>query len=185
MRRLIIYIILAIIVMLFASRVTAILHKNLSEKEQSKKPAENISKINEEQTAINNCPDFDFEKLGVVNSTASTIKKDEIKIETVCTIETRERGLSGREHLASSTGMLFVFDTSTVQNFWMKEMDFPIDIVWIDADFRVVDIIYDARPESYPNIFASPEPVKYVLELNSGEALKFSLKKGLALVPLK
>jgi hypothetical protein len=67
--------------------------------------------------------------------------------------------------------------SATAQNYWMKEMNFPIDIVWIDDNFRVVDIIYDARPESYPNLFTSPKSVKYVLELNSGEALKFSLKK--------
>lgn len=185
MRRLIIYIILAIIVMLFTSRVTAILHENLNAKDQSKNPTENISQINENKIVVKNCPNFDFEKLGVINSTSLSVQENEIKIEIVCTNQSREKGLSGREHLASSTGMFFIFERPAVQNFWMKEMNFPIDIVWIDSNFRVVGIIYDAKPESYPNIFASPEPVKYVLELNSGEAEKFSLKKGLALVPLK
>lgn len=52
----------------------------------------------------------------------------------------------------------------------MKDMNFPIDIVWIGEDWKVVSINTLVNPDTYPEVFYPALPVKYVLELNSGEA---------------
>ena len=70
---------------------------------------------------------------------------------------------------------IFVFDKSYKYSFWMKDMLFPIDIIWIGEDFSVVDITENAEPNSYPNLFTPREEALYVLEVNAG----FSNEKGL------
>lgn len=70
----------------------------------------------------------------------------------------RERGLSGRESLAPTEGMLFVFPESGYHAFWMKDMQFPIDIIWVAADGTIVDIAPVVRPETYPKTFEPKHP---------------------------
>ncbi len=101
-----------------------------------------------------------------------------IILEMADTEEKRVQGLSGRPSLESNRGMLFVFDEVGSYGFWMKDMHFAIDIVWISADLRVAGVSKNAQPESYPNIFYSPTPIKYVLELNSGESEKLGIDTG-------
>jgi len=83
----------------------------------------------------------------------------------------RQRGLSNREDLGGADGMLFVFDTKNVQPpFWMKDMEFAIDILWID-DGKVVQMDENAQPqkEGEPLRFYVPkQPVDYVLEVPAG-----------------
>lgn len=95
-----------------------------------------------------------------------------ISLEVADTEEKREKGLSGRATIRGNHGMLFVFDESGRPQFWMKEMKFPIDIIWISEAGKIVDITHDARPESYPNTFSPRAPAKYVLEVSSGWAVK-------------
>lgn len=80
----------------------------------------------------------------------------------------REKGLSGRPSLAESTGLLFVFDQPGRYGFWMKEMNFPIDIVWLDKNKKVLGLTKNLQPDSYPQIFYSPTNTSYVLEINTG-----------------
>jgi len=80
----------------------------------------------------------------------------------------REHGLSGRESLGEDEGLLFIFDEPGIYPFWMKEMRFPIDIIWIDQNWTVVDITKNATPESFPQTFSSKKPARYALEVNSG-----------------
>jgi len=77
----------------------------------------------------------------------------------------RQLGLSGRPALGKNEGMLFIFDESKVRHFWMKEMNFPLDIVWIDENKTVAGISRNILPESYPETFSSVVPVQYVLEI--------------------
>lgn len=91
-----------------------------------------------------------------------------IKAEIVRTPEARQKGLSGREVLSDGSGMLFVFDSPARHGFWMKNMNFAIDIVWIDDEFRVVGMEKEVSPETFPQIFYPSQPVKYVLELPAG-----------------
>jgi uncharacterized membrane protein (UPF0127 family) len=82
----------------------------------------------------------------------------------------REQGLSGRAGLASDEGMFFVFSTDDKYGFWMKDMRFPIDIVWLASDGSVVYIVRNAAPESYPTSFVPNTPARYVVELPAGWA---------------
>jgi len=86
--------------------------------------------------------------------------------------------LSNREKLAENQGMLFVFDHTDYHSFWMKDMRFAIDIIWIDENKKVVDITHNAEPESYPKIFKPSLPAQYVLEVNAGWAEEHRVKVG-------
>jgi hypothetical protein len=77
-------------------------------------------------------------------------------------------GLGGRDGLAPNTGMLFVFPKPADHSFWMKDMKFPIDIVWIDQNKRIVGFEKSIPAESYPEPFSSKVPVPYVLEIPAG-----------------
>lgn len=90
----------------------------------------------------------------------------------------RSRGLSGRASLNPNQGMLFVFPSDTRPGFWMKEMNFTIDIVWIDSHGTVVGIISHLKPDSYPQKFYPSQPIRYVLELPAGLADQLQLKTG-------
>ncbi len=82
------------------------------------------------------------------------------------------KGLSGTESLAAGEGMLFVFDKPDAYAFWMKDMNYPIDIIWLTdrGTPGVVDIKHNATPESYPQTFKPRAFATYVLEVPSGYA---------------
>ncbi len=101
-------------------------------------------------------------------------------VEIVQTNETRARGLSGREKLKDHQGMLFVFDAPARHGFWMKEMKFDLDIIWLDQNGRVVGIKENFTPCT-PNNCPSYKPLSeavYVLEINAGLAQKYNIKEG-------
>lgn len=104
-----------------------------------------------------------------------------IPIELADTDAERVQGLSGRESLQHGSGLLFLFEKMGIQGFWMKDMKFAIDIVWIDENWTVIGIERAVEPDSYPTVFYSNGPVKYVLELNSGEAAALGIDIGLKL----
>lgn len=78
------------------------------------------------------------------------------------------KGLSGRKSIPEDTGMLFIMPEPITPNFWMKDMEFAIDFIWINEEMEVVAITPSIGPDSYPITFSPPEPVKYVLEVNAG-----------------
>lgn len=90
----------------------------------------------------------------------------------------REKGLSGRESISETEGMLFVFDIPREYSFWMKDMKFPIDIVWIDENQNIIYIEEGILPETYPLTFKPPRDSKYVLEIGSQISTKNNLKIG-------
>jgi uncharacterized membrane protein (UPF0127 family) len=93
----------------------------------------------------------------------------------------RERGLSGTATLATGTGKFFTFDRPGRYGFWMKDMQYSLDIVWINASMRVVGVVEQAAPETYPSSFYPPSDVQYVLEVNGGEAKADGLVEGAVL----
>ncbi|MEQ1500402.1 MAG: DUF192 domain-containing protein [Parcubacteria group bacterium] len=99
-------------------------------------------------------------------------------VEIADTKNLTEKGLSGHAPLAFNEGMFFAFKDSDVYGFWMKEMLFPIDIIWIDKDFRIVHIEKEVKPETYPKVFYPSLPAMYVLEISSGESDKLGLQIG-------
>lgn len=101
-----------------------------------------------------------------------------VAAEVVTAPESRTRGLSGREELGEKAGMLFIFGESDFHHFHMKDMKFPIDIVWLDDDLRVVDITAQLDPDTFPETFTSHRPARYVLEVNAGFAAKHGINRG-------
>ena len=89
-----------------------------------------------------------------------------------------EKGLSGHEPLASNQGMFFIFEKPDKYGFWMKEMKFPIDIIWINSNFEIIHIEKSVRPDTYPKIFYPSSKALYVLEIPAGQSLKVNLKIG-------
>ena len=92
----------------------------------------------------------------------------EVQITVAQTPLERQRGLSGHESLAPDEGMLFVFPEDGKYAFWMKDMRFSIDIVWLSADGGIIYMAQNVSPDTYPANFAPPTPARYVLELPAG-----------------
>lgn len=91
----------------------------------------------------------------------------------------RERGLSGTNKLRADQAMLFVFDQDDEWSIWMKDMNYPIDIVWLDKDKKVVYIVKNAPPESYPyENFVPKQQARYVLEFPAGTTSKKAINIG-------
>lgn len=90
----------------------------------------------------------------------------------------RDQGLSGMVSLEQYSGMLFVFPESGYYKFWMKDMLFPLDIIYLDNDMRIVTIVSNIQPESYPETIVSTQPARYVFEMNAGEAVNKGFTVG-------
>jgi len=115
-----------------------------------------------------------------------TIGAITFRVEIASTTLEKSRGLSGRDGLAEGSGMFFIFDAPSDYGFWMKDMKFPIDIIWIKGDM-VVGFSENAAPEPGKpiwelKIYRPPEPVDRVLEVNAGTAVKYGIKAGSAVV---
>ena len=80
-------------------------------------------------------------------------------------------GLSGRSEIGAD-GMLFLMPIEYRHAFWMKDMHFPIDIVWINASGTITEITYAVAPETYPDKFQPALPAAKVLEVPAGTAKK-------------
>lgn len=101
-------------------------------------------------------------------------------VEIAATDAARERGLMYRTHLAAGHGMLFVYPNAQLRYFWMKHTLIPLDILFFDAQRRLINVSADTPPcKTDPcQTYASAAPAKYVLELNAGVVASFGLKSG-------
>lgn len=110
-----------------------------------------------------------------------TINNQTFSVKLAQTNEEKEKGLSGTSSLSEKSGMLFVFDEPGYHSFWMKNMKFPIDMIYI-SDQKVVTIYKNAQPlssdEESPIIYKPESPADMVLEINAGEADKYNMKSG-------
>ena len=94
------------------------------------------------------------------------------------TTELRRRGLGGREGLAQNEGMLFVFSSTAKHGFWMKDMRFSIDILWLSSEGSIVDAEESISPDTYPNVYVPVAPALYALELPAGFMKEHGLQVG-------
>ncbi len=102
-----------------------------------------------------------------------------ITIETVETPEARQKGLSGRTAISDKEGMMFVFDEPSESNcFWMKDMNFSIDMIWLDENKEVINLSREVSPDTYPESFCPTGPAKYGLEIGSGRAGVLEIEPG-------
>jgi len=113
---------------------------------------------------------------------AIEIKGTTILAEVAQTDEDRRVGLSKHNSLPDRGGMLFVFENNATPSFWMKDMSFPIDIIWIN-DGEVVQIDSDVAPEpgtpsNQLTLYVPNQPIDYVLEVNSGLANALGISRG-------
>lgn len=105
------------------------------------------------------------------------------KVEVVADEETRTQGLSGRDSLAVDKGMLFIFPQAKATQFWMKDMNFAIDLLWIN-DNKIVGYEKNMQPPAL-NIaehdlirYVSPMLVDKVLEIPTGSIEQLDIKVG-------
>lgn len=114
--------------------------------------------------------------------TVSIGKTQQLKLEIVNTPQSIMQGLSGRDELGAD-GMLFIFDQSIAPQFWMKEMKFNLDMVWIDQQ-RIVEIIQDVpAPDPGTDLSELPtygpkQPASMVLEVEAGKVIEWQLTIG-------
>ena len=104
-------------------------------------------------------------------------------VELALTGEQQAQGLSGRAELAAGAGMLFVWDQESRRSFWMPDMNFPLDLVWLNGDCVVTHITHNAPPQASGQSQAdlpryTVDQVQYVLEINAGEAARHGIKVG-------
>jgi len=94
------------------------------------------------------------------------------------TDETRALGLSYTSALPKDIVKIFVFATDERWSFWMKGMEYPIDIIWVTATGAIAHIETNVSPDTYPNSFTPPTPVRYVIETVPGLFAELGLKGG-------
>lgn len=115
----------------------------------------------------------------------------EITLLVATTDEERARGLGGRPSLEENEGMLFVFSEPGSYGFWMKGMEFPLDIIWLEErigtdkerkgtnkELVVVHMRENVATSTYPELFTPTEKASHVLELNAGKAQKEAIHTG-------
>lgn len=117
-------------------------------------------------------------KISLIEEPFVRIGGKKIRIDIADTVATRTQGLSGRTSLADTEGMLFVFENADRYGFWMKDMNFAIDIIWIGPEKNVVYIEKSLSPETYPRVFTPTDQAKYVLEVKAGFSDSVDLRVG-------
>lgn len=86
------------------------------------------------------------------------------------------QGLSSTHQIDENEGMLFIFPTPGKYNFWMKDMNYPIDMLWINKNNKIIFIQKNATPESYPNSFGpTDDQTLMVLEITAGLSDKLGI----------
>jgi len=93
--------------------------------------------------------------------------------------QARVQGLSGVEKLGKTEGLLMVFDTNDKHGIWMKDMNLPLDIIWLDAGKSIIHVVNNAQPEDPAKTIYNPKkPARYVIELPSGAVRQYGIKVG-------
>lgn len=101
---------------------------------------------------------------------------DTVVAEIARTPDERGRGLSNRDHLAAGSGMIFVFDDEEVRSFWMQDTFIPLDIAYLDANARIIDI-QQMEPET-TRMHTSSGPAMFALEVPQGWFAEMEIAVG-------
>lgn len=104
--------------------------------------------------------------------------KGALTVEVANTKASRELGLSFRKKIERTEGILFVFEHPGRYGFWMKDMHFPLDIIWINQNGVVVWVERNVAPDSYPSVFMNQADASYVLEMSAGLSEEFGVYLG-------
>jgi uncharacterized membrane protein (UPF0127 family) len=108
---------------------------------------------------------------------------EKVEVSRADTPDARERGLIGNPRLNLNDGMLFLFETDELHFMWMKNMNFAIDMIWLNNQKEIIEIVRAVPPcQGDPCPVYGPRlPSRSVLELQEGAAVSFHLKKGMRL----
>ncbi len=104
------------------------------------------------------------------------IGADTVLAEVARTSDERGQGLSNRDYLAPGAGMIFVFDDEEVRSFWMQDTYIPLDIAYLDANARIIDI-QQMEPES-TRMHTSSGPAMFALEVRQGWFAEMEIEVG-------
>lgn len=114
----------------------------------------------------------------VLEARTIELKGQVIQVSVADTESSRRQGLSGRAGLEPDEGMLFVFPEDGIHGFWMKDMRFSIDILWLSASGSIVYMAQNISPDTYPQNFSPDTPARYVLELSAGYVEEHAVSIG-------
>jgi uncharacterized membrane protein (UPF0127 family) len=120
-------------------------------------------------------------KLSQYRNLTVTIDRYNISAFVADTDDKRTKGLSGVENMSENQGMLFIFNYPSKQGFWMKEMMFPLDIIWLDSNNSVIHIEKKLQPcmsVLFCSVYSPSSDAKYVLETISGFTDLHSVNEG-------
>ena len=103
----------------------------------------------------------------------------EINVEIADDNNERIKGLMLKENLEEGRGMFFIFEDESYHKFWMKNTSIPLDIIFIDKNFRIIEVKNALPCKKEPCILYEPsKPAKYVLEVNLGFAARNKISTG-------
>lgn len=100
-----------------------------------------------------------------------------IEVELADTPNERALGLMYRKGMAENQGMLFLFPEEEPRSFYMKNTEFPLDIIYLNKDLQIVSIVKNAKPYDESSM-PSEAPAMYVLEINGGLSDKWGISAG-------
>ncbi len=100
-----------------------------------------------------------------------------LAVATARTPEERSQGLQGRENLGENHGMWFIFENDVQDPFWMKHTPIPLDIIFVGSDYKIVDLIENAVPNS-ETLLVPQALYRYALEVNAGSVRAHGLAVG-------
>lgn len=123
---------------------------------------------------------FRFPGLTDDNKTVVEIKGVEFSVDLAITESQRAKGLMNVSELPLNEGMLFVYEKESPKTYWMKNVEIPLDIIFIDSNRRVVEIFKNIPPCETENCesYYCPKGVQYVLELNGGVSEENGFQMG-------
>lgn len=108
-----------------------------------------------------NNSEISFSKEVSINNTV-------LKVAISDTNEERARGLSKINEIKDNEGMIFIFGEPALYGIWMKEMNFPIDVIWFNSEMKVISIKESFLPSSFPEVAYPSEKAFLVLETKAG-----------------
>ena len=101
----------------------------------------------------------------------------QFSVELALTPDEHAQGLMYRREMADDAGMLFIFDDNRPRHFWMRNTFIPLDIIFIQANGRIVNIVENAEPQT-ETLRSSKGAAVAVLEINGGLARKLGIRRG-------
>lgn len=118
-----------------------------------------------------------FKKEGALQIHKDSLETISLDIEVADDEYERQIGLMHRASLEENQGMLFIFDEESQRSFYMKNTYIPLDILFINADNKIVSFTENAEPTDETSL-PSKAPAKYVLEINGGLIERWGLEIG-------